>query len=84
MGARGPKPQPKKITAEHVRILEHIQAGRTNPDIAKFMKVTEFWVNDQLKIIFAVLGARTRAQAVALAIGRGIIRPLQRPSENGR
>jgi two-component system, NarL family, response regulator YdfI len=73
MGARGPKPQPKEITGEHVQILVKIANGWTNPQIAAQMNRSEHWVNDQLKIIFAVLGVRTRAQAVAVAVQKRIL-----------
>jgi len=74
MGARGPKPQPKEITDEHVQILIRIAAGMTNPQIAKEMQCNEYRVYDQVKIIFKVFGVRTRAQAVAVAVQRGILR----------
>jgi len=74
MGARGPKPQPKVITGEHVQILIRIAEGMTNPQIALAMQCNDYWVNDQLKIIFEVLGVRTRAQAIAVAVSKGLIR----------
>jgi len=74
MGARGPKPQPKQITGEHVQILHHIAAGMTNQQIAKEMQCSEYRINDQLKIVFTVWGVRTRAQAVAVAVSKGLLR----------
>lgn len=74
MGARGPKPQPKQITEDHIMILRHIAAGMTNQKIAEVMQCNEYWVKDQIKIIFEVLGVRARAQAIAVAVQRGILR----------
>lgn len=79
MGKRGPQPQERRITSEHVTILEWIAKGRTNPEIAGLMCQTEFWVNDQLKVIFQVLGVRTRAQAVAVAMRNKLLRLPKTP-----
>lgn len=68
MGSRGPERAEHRITDEHLVILEHIAQGRTNPEIAERMGCSEYRINDQMKIIFRLLGVRTRAHAVAWAL----------------
>lgn len=72
MGERGPE---RKLTAAHVQVLSGIAKGMTNRQIAEMMEWSLNRVRDQLKIVFKFLGAQNRAQAVALAIEYGLLRP---------
>lgn len=81
MGGRGPKPVEPRITGNHQMILAYIAKGMTNRQIAGLMDRSGYWVNGQLRIIFRLLDAHTRAQAVTVAVERGLLPggPAQNP-----
>lgn len=79
----GPAPLPRLLPYDRIltdRRLEFLimaANGMTNAGIARALQVTEETVKSHFRHIYAILGARDRANAVALAIVRGLIRPDQ-------
>lgn len=65
--------QESGLTSEELRILDLIAAGETNQAIAEQFFWSEVTVKKKVQEILAKLGATNRAQAVALAIRRGLI-----------
>ncbi len=62
-----------RLTAEEVQILQLIASGETNEDIGRILSCSERTIKRRLEEIMSKLGAKTRAQAVAEAIKRGLI-----------
>jgi DNA-binding NarL/FixJ family response regulator len=56
------------LTPREADVLERIAAGRSNPEIAAELFLTVPTVKSYVNQVFAKLGVRTRAQAVALAL----------------
>lgn len=83
MGRRGPKPKPQIITTEQTDVLKLVAEGLTNPEIAARLGHTKYWVMDQLKVAFRILGARSRAQAVLKAVAEGVLDSPERPRHPG-
>ncbi|GAB4439912.1 MAG: response regulator transcription factor [Anaerolineae bacterium] len=65
--------QESGLSVEELRILDLIAAGETNQAIAEQFFWSEVTVKKKVQEILAKLGATNRAQAVALAIRRGLI-----------
>lgn len=63
LGARFPE-----LTPREVDVLERIADGRTNPQIAAELFLTVPTVKSYVNQVFAKLGVRTRAEAVARAL----------------
>ncbi|MDM7889289.1 response regulator transcription factor [Curtobacterium sp. RHCJP20] len=69
---RPPAPAPRtvrdrfpELTPREADVLERIAAGRTNPEIAAELFLTVPTVKSYVNQVFAKLGVRTRAEAVA-------------------
>ncbi len=62
------------LTAHERRILMLISKGLSNHEIAQLVTLTPGTVRIYVSQILAKLGAANRAEAVALALGRGILR----------
>ncbi len=62
-----------QLSAEDVRVLTLIANGATNEEIAKATHWSESTVKRKIEEITATLGARNRAQAVAIAVREGLI-----------
>jgi two-component system response regulator DesR len=60
------------LTGREVEILRHICAGATNGEIATKLHLTEGTVKNIVSQLYAKLGVRHRAEAVAAALDRGI------------
>jgi DNA-binding NarL/FixJ family response regulator len=67
-GARAPR-----LTPREREVLQHVAAGLPNKAIARELGITERTVKYHLGSIYARLGAGDRAQAVALALQRGLL-----------
>jgi len=65
--------QQANLSREEIRALELIAQGCTNEEIAEKMFWSERTVNRKLEEIMGKLDSRSRAQAVAEAIKRGLI-----------
>lgn len=61
------------LTEREVEVLRSVAAGHTNRQIAALMAISDETVKGHMKNISAKLGARHRAEAVALAYRRGVI-----------
>ncbi|HTJ68069.1 MAG TPA: response regulator transcription factor [Actinospica sp.] len=66
-------PPPAGLTAREVDVLRLIAAGRSNPEIAKELFVSEATVKTHINHVFAKTGARDRAQAVRFAYEHGLV-----------
>ena len=72
----GPKSRTLPImTPRRIEILRLAANGNTNAAIAQHLFISQNTVIDHMRDVFAVLGARDRAHAVALGLVRGFIRP---------
>ncbi|HWG27473.1 response regulator transcription factor [Actinospica sp.] len=68
-----PAAPPAGLTAREVDVLRLIAAGRSNPEIAKELFVSEATVKTHINHVFAKTGARDRAQAVRFAYEHGLV-----------
>lgn len=62
-------------SARECEILRLLASGATDPQIASMLGLSPATVQTHVRNAKAKLGARTRAQAVAMAIGRSLISP---------
>ena len=69
-----PSPPPAGLTAREVDVLRLIAAGKSNPEIAKELFVSEATVKTHINHVFAKTGARDRAQAVRFAYQHGLVK----------
>jgi DNA-binding NarL/FixJ family response regulator len=72
-GAASPRRRPTRdrfpeLTPREADVLERIAAGRSNPEIAAELFLTVPTVKSYVNQIFAKLGVRSRAEAVALVL----------------
>ena len=70
------------LTAQQLRIVSMLGQGQTDKQIAAFEGIAEDTVAFHLRNVFRILGAATRAQAVATAYQKGLLR-VQRPGGPG-
>ncbi|MEU4424471.1 response regulator transcription factor [Actinoplanes sp. NPDC024001] len=73
-----PAPHLKRLTPREVEVLRQVGTGRSNPDIAAVMHVTEATVKSHLNRLMAKLHLTSRAQAVVIAYESGLIIPGNR------
>jgi DNA-binding NarL/FixJ family response regulator len=66
-------PSPERLTPREAEVLQAVSAGLTNKAIALKLGVSEHTVKFHLSAAMSKLGAASRAEAVALAIQRGLI-----------
>jgi DNA-binding NarL/FixJ family response regulator len=62
-----------QLSPDDMRVLALIASGATNEEIAKETHWSESTVKRKIEEIAATLGARNRAQAVAIAVREGLI-----------
>lgn len=62
-------------SAREREVLRLLATGATDPQIARTLGLSPATVQTHVRNVKAKLGARTRAQAVALGISRGLIEP---------
>lgn len=65
---------PQELTARELEVLELIAAGRNTGEIADQLFLARNTVRNNIARILAKLGARSRLEAVRLAVARGLIR----------
>ena len=70
-----PATPPAGLTAREVDVLRLIAAGRSNPEIARELFVSEATVKTHINHVFAKTGARDRAQAVRFAYRHRLVEP---------
>jgi DNA-binding NarL/FixJ family response regulator len=63
------------LTPREVEVLQLLATGRTNKEIAAALTVSPRTVQQHTMRIYAKMGARGRADAVACALQRGLIPP---------
>lgn len=68
----GPLPV-RQPSAREREVLGLLAAGATDPQIAEMLELSPATVQTHVRNAKAKLGARTRAQAVAIALSRGLI-----------
>lgn len=66
-------PQPRSPTAREREVLQLLAEGRTDSQIAELLELSPATVQTHVRNAKAKLGARTRAQAVAVSLRRGLI-----------
>ena len=63
-----------RLTDHQLELLTAVTKGLTNHDIARQFGIAHVTVKKQLKTIFAKLGAANRAEAVAIAISKQLVK----------
>lgn len=66
--------QEHALTDREVQILALLAEGKSNKAIAQSLSISESTVKSHLKSLFAKLDATSRAEAIALAAKRGLVR----------
>jgi DNA-binding NarL/FixJ family response regulator len=61
------------LTPREIDVLRHVAGGNRNRDIAERLCISEDTVKSHLKRIMEKLGASDRAQAIAIALQRGVM-----------
>lgn len=69
----------RRPTTREREILALLATGSTDAEIADLLGLSPATVQTHVRNAKTKLGARTRAQAVALAIAQGIIAPRREP-----
>ena len=67
-------PVPRELTARQAEILKSVTNGLTNKTIAQQLKISPESVKQHLNAIFQKLGATTRAEAVAIALRKHLLK----------
>ena len=67
-------PPVKALTDRQRDILESVTRGLSNGEIAKQFSITDITVRNHLSQIFAKIGASTRAEAVAIALRKQLLK----------
>jgi DNA-binding CsgD family transcriptional regulator len=73
--SRRPRRRERDPTSRERQVLRLLASGATDVQIAAWLSLSPATVQTHVRNAKAKLGARTRAQAVALALQRGMIRP---------
>jgi DNA-binding CsgD family transcriptional regulator len=66
---------PRRPTAREREVLALLATGATDSEIADLLGLSSATVQTHVRNAKTKLGARTRAQAVALAVAQGLIAP---------
>ncbi|MFI1928316.1 response regulator transcription factor [Streptomyces sp. NPDC020377] len=61
----------KDLTARQRQVLAHVANGNTNAQVGHLLGLSPFTIGRHLAEIFHTLGARDRANAVAIALAVG-------------
>ena len=67
-------PPVEELTERQKQILAAMIDGRTDADIANILKLSANSVRDHVTVIFAKLGAANRAEAVAIALRKHLLK----------
>jgi len=82
-----PAPAPPQVSGEQtltrreVDVLRQLAEGKRAAEIADELEISPKTVASHVQSIFAKLGVRSRAQAVARAYERGLVHASERPAE---
>ncbi len=63
-----------QLSERHLEILSSVAQGQSNSDIAKQLGLSEITIKKQLSTIFERLGVMNRAEAVALALRKQMLK----------
>ena len=63
-----------QLSPRQSEILQLIAKGLSNPDIAKLLDISIYTVKEQVNILLTKLGAATRAEAVAIALRKHLLK----------
>lgn len=69
----GNRPYKLELTLRETQVLELVVKGKSNKEIALALKISEGTVKWFINNIFIKLAARDRAQAISIALRRGIV-----------
>jgi DNA-binding NarL/FixJ family response regulator len=61
------------LTSREIEVLRHIIGGNRNRDIGQLLHISEETVKSHISHIMDKLGANDRAEAIAIAVRRGIL-----------
>ena len=74
---RGPRPSSRAnaacLTTREMEVLELVAGGMTNPEIAASLYISRKTAGHHVSNILIKLGATTRTEAAAVAVGRGLV-----------
>jgi DNA-binding NarL/FixJ family response regulator len=70
---RAPQPAEQQLTDRELKVLRLVAAGTTNREAARQLFISEATVKTHLLHVYAKLGTRDRAAAVAEAYKRGLL-----------
>jgi DNA-binding NarL/FixJ family response regulator len=65
-----------ELSARERQVLRYLANGRSNKEISKILSISENTVKAHVKSILTKLDAIGRAEAIAIAIKRGLIKPV--------
>jgi DNA-binding NarL/FixJ family response regulator len=71
--ARLERPAPDALRPKELEILRHLAAGHSNAEIAELVLLSRNRVAARLVVIFQKLGVKSRAEAVAVALRKGLV-----------
>ncbi|MES1265836.1 MAG: response regulator transcription factor, partial [Variovorax sp.] len=66
--------QENKLTEREEQILKLLAEGKSNRAIGQTLHITESTVKSHVKSLFVKLDATSRAEAIALAARRGLVK----------
>lgn len=69
-----PQTSGARLSPRNLEILGYVAKGLNNKEIAKILHISRDSVKFHLKVIFARLGAASRAEAVALALNKQLLK----------
>jgi DNA-binding NarL/FixJ family response regulator len=62
-----------KLTTKEIAIIMGLADGQQSKEIARAVNLSKASIDTYIRILYGKLGARSRAQLVALAYGAGIL-----------
>lgn len=63
-----------ELSRRELEVLQHLASGKSNKEIARITSITEGTVKFHVTAVIGKLGVKSRTEAVAVAIRKGLIR----------
>jgi DNA-binding NarL/FixJ family response regulator len=63
-----------ELSRRELEVLQHLASGKSNKEIARITRITEGTVKFHVTAVMGKLGVKSRTEAVAVAIRKGLIR----------